>query len=168
MALTDSEHAMPAVKEAHHINGKAQQTQLRADRPLTGSVCPSCQSHISDTDAPPTQLTVPPIRLIPVERVGEILGFKTSAVLELAARGELPKKIKFGTSRRASARWVEHEIYEYAWTLAANREQVDDAKTAPDALPETNCNLSWQPQADKTAITPAFGRSAPKSSGRGK
>ncbi len=102
---------------------------------------------------------VPPIRLIAVERVGEILGFKTSAVLELAARGELPQKIKFGKSRRASARWVEHEIYAYAWALAASRAPVQPKVITPEA------------PADETKVAAAAkrnatGRPTPKSDRR--
>jgi predicted DNA-binding transcriptional regulator AlpA len=107
---------------------------------------------------------VPPIRLIPVERVGEILGFKTSAVLELAARGELPQKIKFGTSRRASARWVEHEIYAYAWALAANRDPVQVAATPSESHREDD----GSPSVVAAAKKPASGRAMPKSVGRAK
>jgi len=62
-----------------------------------------------------------PIRLIPIERVGDILGLKKSAIQELAAQGVLPQKIKLGTSRRSAARWVEAEIYAFAWSLATQR-----------------------------------------------
>jgi predicted DNA-binding transcriptional regulator AlpA len=62
-----------------------------------------------------------PIRLIPLAVVCEMLGLKRSAVLEKVATGELPAPIKFGTSRRAAARWIEQEIVDYIWAKAAQR-----------------------------------------------
>lgn len=62
-----------------------------------------------------------PIRLIPIETVCEILGFKRSATLEMVAKRILPQPLKFGTSRRAAARWLEHEIYEFIMKKAAER-----------------------------------------------
>jgi predicted DNA-binding transcriptional regulator AlpA len=62
-----------------------------------------------------------PIRLIPLTVVCEMLGLKRSAVLEKVATGELPAPIKFGTSKRAAARWIEQEIVDYIWAKAAQR-----------------------------------------------
>jgi predicted DNA-binding transcriptional regulator AlpA len=159
---------MLAEKEAQKFDGKDQQAQLSAAHPLIGSVCPSCQFRTSHTDDSRTQLPVTPIRLIPVERVGEILGFKNSTVLALAARGELPQKIKFGTKRRASARWVEHEIYAYAWGLAANREPVQTAETPHEVPLATDSSPSKQHQVVAAAKKPTPGRSTPKSGGKAK
>lgn len=65
-----------------------------------------------------------PLRLIPIERVCEILGLKKSAVHAKVADGTLPAQLKFGANRRAAARWIEHEILEFVWTLAAQRPQA--------------------------------------------
>ena len=62
-----------------------------------------------------------PIRLIPIETVCEMLGLKRSATLGMVADGIIPRPIKFGTSRRASARWIEQEIVDFIMTKAAER-----------------------------------------------
>lgn len=105
------------------------------DRPQSGAYSSSIEAVVATT--PGSQASQsrqgtldvvprkgwPPIKLIPVERVCEIVGLKRSAVLALAAKGELPQKIKLGdpTNRRVPARWVEQEILDYAWELAARR-----------------------------------------------
>jgi len=61
------------------------------------------------------------VRLKPIEWVCEILSLKKSAVHAKVAEGTLPEPIKFGTSRRAASRWLEHEIYDYIWNLAKQR-----------------------------------------------
>jgi predicted DNA-binding transcriptional regulator AlpA len=63
----------------------------------------------------------PPVRLIPLQRVCEIVGFRRSAVLDKVARGEIPAPLKFGTSRRAASRWIEQEIIDYVWAKASQR-----------------------------------------------
>ena len=65
-----------------------------------------------------------PIRLIPIEVVCDVLGLKRSATLGMVADGILPKPLKFGTSRRASARWIEQEIVDFILTKAAERKTV--------------------------------------------
>ncbi len=67
----------------------------------------------------PTPL--PALRLIPLQSVCYIVGLKRSAVLNKVASGELPAPIKFGTNRRATARWIEQEIVDYVWAKAAER-----------------------------------------------
>lgn len=78
--------------------------------------------------------SVGPIRLISKDRVCEILGLKKSAIDELSARGVLPQKIKWGTSRRASVRWVEEEIYAFAWSLVQNRSNNMASDSAQSGL----------------------------------
>ena len=63
-----------------------------------------------------------PIRLIPIETVCEMLGLKRSATLAMVANGTLTKPLKFGTSRRASARWIEQEIVDFIMKMAAERD----------------------------------------------
>ena len=75
-----------------------------------------------------------PIRLIPIETVCEMLGLKRSATLGMVADGILPKPLKFGTSRRASARWIEQEIVDFIMTKAAER------KTASSTSCRTEVN----------------------------
>lgn len=75
-------------------------------------------------------------KLIPVERVCDMLGLKRSAVHAKVASGELPAPIKFGTSRRAAARWLEHEIVAYVLAKAAARTppSAPDAPTGSSAM----------------------------------
>lgn len=77
---------------------------------------------------------VRPIRLIPLPAVCEILGLKKSAVLAKVAANELPEKIKFGTSRRASARWIEDEIFAYVWAMAAQRSLPSTTDISPNSV----------------------------------
>ena len=75
----------------------------------------------------PSELVRPnlPIQLIPIEVVCEMLGLKRSATLEMVRKGILPKPIKFGTSRRSAARWVLHEICDFIFEKAAERNIVN-------------------------------------------
>lgn len=77
-------------------------------------VAPACASPIS-----PSPL---PIKLIPIETVCEMLGLKRSATLAMVADRIIPRPIKFGTSRRAAARWIEQEIVEFIMKKAAERD----------------------------------------------
>ncbi len=63
-------------------------------------------------------------KLIVIERVCDMLGLKRSAVHAKVATGELPAPIKFGTSRRAAARWLEHEIVAFVLGKAAERAEI--------------------------------------------
>lgn len=63
-------------------------------------------------------------KLIVIERVCDMLGLKRSAVHAKVATGELPAPIKFGTSRRAAARWLEHEIVAFVLGKAAARAEI--------------------------------------------
>ncbi len=63
-------------------------------------------------------------KLIVIERVCDMLGLKRSAVQAKVATGELPAPIKFGTSRRAAARWLEHEIVAFIMCKAAARPAI--------------------------------------------
>lgn len=63
-----------------------------------------------------------PIRLIPIEAVCEMLGLKRSCVYAMVADGILPRPIKFGTSRRASSRWLESEIFHFIMKKAGERQ----------------------------------------------
>ena len=84
----------------------------------------------------------PPIRLIPVERVSEIIGLQRSKTLELAAKGVLPQKVKlFGTSRRSAARWVGAEIFAFAWSLAAQRPSLPSPAITTDLASDTSTHL---------------------------
>lgn len=77
-------------------------------------------------------------KLIVIERVCDILGLKRSAVHAKVATGELPAPIKFGTSRRAAARWLEHEIVAFVLGKAAARgviSPVDSPKGTANDLP---------------------------------
>lgn len=78
-----------------------------------------------------------PIRLIPIETVCEILGHKRSATLNMVAKGILPPPLKFGASRRASARWIEQEIVDFIMKKAAER----NATTSPTSASEAT---KWQ------------------------
>lgn len=60
-------------------------------------------------------------RLIPIEQVCQILGLKKSAVHDKVALGLLPGPLKFGESRRAASRWIEKEIHDVVWAMAARR-----------------------------------------------
>ena len=63
-------------------------------------------------------------KLIVIDRVCDMLGLKRSAVHAKVATGELPAPIKFGTSRRAAARWLEHEIVAFVLGKAAARADI--------------------------------------------
>ena len=63
-------------------------------------------------------------KLVVIERVCEILGLRRSAVHAKVATGELPAPIKFGTSRRSAARWLEHEIVAFVMSKAASRKVI--------------------------------------------
>ena len=77
----------------------------------------------STTNRPSLNRSTPlPIRLIPIETVCEMLGLKRSATLAMVANGTLTKPLKFGTSRRASARWIEQEIVDFIMKMAAERD----------------------------------------------
>ena len=65
----------------------------------------------------------PRIRLIPIHVVQEILGVGRTFVIEHSANNDLPRPVRFGTSRRAAVRWFEHEIFAYVNALAAQRDQ---------------------------------------------
>jgi len=60
-------------------------------------------------------------KLIVIERVCDMLGLKRSAVHAKVATGELPAPVKFGTTRRSAARWLEHEIVAFILGKAAAR-----------------------------------------------
>lgn len=66
----------------------------------------------------------PQLRLISIEKVCALIGFRRSAVYKLVAEGELPPPIKFGSSRRAAARWIEGEIVDYLLRKASARNPV--------------------------------------------
>ncbi|ASU38525.1 hypothetical protein hmeg3_09600 [Herbaspirillum sp. meg3] len=60
-------------------------------------------------------------KLISVDKVCELLDVQRTFVNERVASGDLPKPIKFGTSRRAAIRFVLSEIQDYIARLAAER-----------------------------------------------
>ena len=93
-------------------------------------------------------VTAPPIKLIDIKGVGAILGLKDTAVRDLIDRKALPPPIKFGRSRRATARWIEAEIYVFAWSLAAERQKdasVSDAKNFAHKTPAAKISKSRSP-----------------------
>lgn len=59
--------------------------------------------------------------LISMDKVCEMLGVQRTFVNERVASGDLPKPIKFGTSKRAAIRFVLSEIQDYIARLAAER-----------------------------------------------
>ena len=71
------------------------------------------------TDCPSNQRSS--IKLVPIETVCDMLGLKRSATLGMVANGIIPRPIKFGTSRRAAARWIEQEIVDFIMKKAAER-----------------------------------------------
>ena len=77
---------------------------------------------IAATYAPLVSTSSLPIKLIPIEAVCEMLGLKRSATLGMVADGIIPRPIKFGTSRRAAARWIEQEIVDFIMKKAAERD----------------------------------------------
>jgi predicted DNA-binding transcriptional regulator AlpA len=76
------------------------------------------------------------VRLKPIDWVCEILSLKKSAVHAKVAEGTLPEPIKFGTSRRAASRWLEHEIYDCVWRLAEQR--PPQSPLPPTTVPATS------------------------------
>ena len=78
------------------------------------------------TDCPSNQRSS--IKLVPIETVCDMLGLKRSATLGMVKKGILPPPIKFGASRRAAARWLEHEIFEYILKKAAERSPAVDSR----------------------------------------
>ena len=74
-------------------------------------------------------------KLIVIERVCDMLSLKRSAVHAKVATGELPAPIKFGTSRRAAARWLEHEIVEFVLAKAAERARFSPTDKREQAKP---------------------------------
>ena len=74
-------------------------------------------------------------RLKPIEWVCEILCLKKSAVHAKVKDGVLPAPVKFGASRRAAARWIDLEIYEFIQGLAEGRY---DSNVASRNLSETD------------------------------
>lgn len=96
------------------------------------------------------------IKLIPIKAVGEILGLKDSAIHAKVASQELPAPVKLSArenpSRRSAARWVEAEIFAYAWALATKRATLFDPETGNGVATEF-----------PTAITAATKTSSQKS-----
>lgn len=90
----------------------------RASGAETGHVAPASHPAIAGypLDGVP--------KLIVIERVCDMLALKRSAVHAKVATGELPAPIKFGTSRRAAARWLEHEIVAFVLGKAAARAEI--------------------------------------------
>ena len=80
---------------------------------------------IADAYAPFVSLSPLPVKLIPIETVCDMLGLKRSATLGMVANGIIPRPIKFGTSRRAAARWIEQEIVDFIMKKAAERNIAD-------------------------------------------
>lgn len=78
------------------------------------------------------QILSTPVRLIPITAVCEIVGLKESAVRDKVASGDLPQPVKFGEGRRAAARWIEQEIYQYVWALAAARPHSATGASKPN------------------------------------
>lgn len=66
-------------------------------------------------------------RLKPIDWVCEILCLKKSAVHAKVKDGVLPAPVKFGASRRAAARWIDIEIYEFIQGLAEGRYDLNVA-----------------------------------------
>lgn len=88
----------------------------------------------STTDRPSLDGSIHlPIRLIPIETVCEMLGHKRSATLNMVAKGVLPPPVKFGVSRRASARWIEQEIVDFIMTKAAERKTASASSCRTEA-----------------------------------
>lgn len=61
------------------------------------------------------------LKLVDIVAVCKLLVLKKSAVHAMVARGDLPAPIKFGTSRRATARWNENELIDFLLAKAAER-----------------------------------------------
>lgn len=97
--------------------------------PISAAAARASESEL-DQVAPASHTTVAgyPLygvpKLIVIERVCDMLGLKRSAVHAKVATGELPAPIKFGTSRRAAARWLEHEIVAFVLSKAAARTEI--------------------------------------------
>lgn len=80
---------------------------------------PRYASRLTVSCAPPLAPdTPPPLRLITLARVTEIIGFKKSFVYE---QPDFPEPIRLGSSRRAAVRWVEAEVIAWAAKLMARR-----------------------------------------------
>ena len=106
---------------------------------------------LGSTQIAPTR----PIKLIAVERDGEILGLQKSAVHELSARGEL-RRVKLGnsSSRRAAARWIEDEVFAYAWALVAqNRSSLVSSVDADSDFKKVVPRKAVQKQAPLSSQT---------------
>ena len=115
---------MPARKSQHNLAqvppGATNERALFAVRTAT------CHQLIGDMESRnAAKASALPIRLIPIETVCEMLGLKRSATQAMVAAGVLPKPIKFGASRRAAARWVEREIFEFIMKKAAERNLIE-------------------------------------------
>ena len=97
-----------------------------APTPISSAVAHASLGQV--TVASHTTITGYPLdgvpKLIVIERVCDMLGLKRSAVHAKVATGELPAPIKFGTSRRAAARWLEHEIVAFVLGKAAARAEI--------------------------------------------
>lgn len=75
--------------------------------------------------------TAPFAKLISIGEVCEMLGVQRTFVNERVASGDLPKPIKFGTSKRAAIRFVLSEIQDYIARLAAERHTSSSAINSP-------------------------------------
>lgn len=60
-------------------------------------------------------------QLVKIETVCSILSIEKSAAHALVAAGELRPPLKFGTSRRAAARWLLSDVVHFVQTLADKR-----------------------------------------------
>ena len=61
-----------------------------------------------------------------------MLGLKRSATLRMVKERVLPPPIKFGTSRRAAARWVAQEIVDFINQKARERKFCTQASQRPE------------------------------------
>src|ERR1019366_9562580 len=101
----------PTTKSAHPSTAPAAKVE-EGGPPSYADAHPQHQAGDGPTDmvTMPPSTYVPTIRLIPIKVICDILGLKKSAVYAMVARGELVPPTKFGTSRRAAARWIESQI----------------------------------------------------------
>jgi predicted DNA-binding transcriptional regulator AlpA len=64
---------------------------------------------------------IPIPQLVKISDVCKILALQKSAIYNLVAIGELRRPLKFGTSRRAAARWLLSDVIHYVQSLSNNR-----------------------------------------------
>ena len=92
----------------------------------TGECFAHGKSSLSETPANNisgaySTLSVEIPKLLKVSDVCEMLALQKSAVYNLVATGELSSPLKFGTSRRAAARWLLSDVTHFVQKLADKR-----------------------------------------------